>query len=173
VKRTNIHELLTQADVIRGGGIRTTANAGGPSLTHAAALLQRPGRVNTQAWERGRACGSRPGRVAVRGSPPARDACMRGRAREERGRGPLSHLVERGHWPPVSRWTGRRFFLFLFRFSDPGSDSPRVQAPRARFSGGFLLHRLRHLPLHTTVLWGDSLGAGKRGWSSTLRSLPL
>jgi hypothetical protein len=41
VKRTNIHELLTQADVIRGGGIRTTANAGGPSLTHAAA--PRPG----------------------------------------------------------------------------------------------------------------------------------
>jgi hypothetical protein len=59
-------------------------------------------------------------------------------------------------------WFGR-FFPFSTRFSHGSTDSAPVQAPRARFSPGFLLHRLRHLPLHATVLWEGQLHLRKEG----------
>jgi hypothetical protein len=69
---------------------------------------------------------------------------------------PTGHVATRERPPPRSvawaDWFGR-FFLFSTRFSHGSTDSAPVQAPRARFSPGFLLHCLRHLPLHATVLW--------------------
>jgi hypothetical protein len=79
---------------------------------------------------------------------------------------PTGHVATRERPPPRSvawaDWFGR-FFPFSTRFSHGSTDSAPVQAPRARFSPGFLLHRLRHLPLHATVLWEGQLHLRKEG----------
>jgi hypothetical protein len=93
----------------------------------------------------------------------AQPLCKRGTWEPSERLGRLAHAQR----PPRGRLhgpqPGRRFFLSQCRFSDPVSGSGPVHAPKDRFSPGFLLHRLRHLPVHAIVSWGGRLHPYKEG----------
>jgi hypothetical protein len=95
-----------------------------------------------------------------------------GHAREPHGSADRWHAV--GNCPYVGcpvRPSFRWFFLFLLRFSDPGSGLALVHAPRVRFLPGSLLHRLGEAcPALLLARWRVEK-AGKRGRPSTYPSL--
>jgi hypothetical protein len=123
------------------------------------------GRRRTQAREAPRAQ-RQPGRMTCLASISCRPLAASLRTRE-RVRVVRSGRVAHCGWPVGGRLHGPPvacgFFLFLLWFSVPGSGSGPVRHPRAQFSPGFLLHRLRHLPLHATVPWGGRLHPRKEG----------
>jgi hypothetical protein len=143
--------------------------------------------------------GPSPGHATARHSPPRADAGPAHWHAHGRGSAPAEarggarwlprHTGRMGTPPPrLDTWRRRerppprsvawadwfgRFFPFSTRFSHGSTDSAPVQAPRARFSPGFLLHRLRHLPLHATVLWEGQLRLRKEGGPPLSQVSPL
>jgi hypothetical protein len=129
-------------------------HAGGPGRTHGA---------TRQARTRARPARETPA-VRHAAAPGSRGTAQGASARDCAGAGHRPGQLAPMHWLVYVGWPALggspRFFLFLQRFSAQPHGSSQVQGPKDRFSPGFLLHRLRQLPLHgdhgTGRVTGDS-----------------